>query len=344
LHLEVVNPIEIPEWDALILSHPESSIFHSSAWARVLVGTYGFTPQYFVGAESGRIVAAIPMMEIKNLLSGPRGVSLPFADQCDLILPEGTGLEDIVEHLAEYGKQRGWKAIEFRVRREIPDGVFPYQHYFHHLLELSGNEPGVVPKFRKNIRRNVQKAEREGIKVDISTTLEALEKYYRLHCMTRRDHGLPPPPASFFRNIHRHVVSVGNGIVVLAYHGGRVIAGGVYLGWGDKAYFKYGASDRKYGPFRANQLVMREAIRWYSERGFRNFSFGRTDVENHGLRAYKLGWGTREDTIKKVRYHIRDKRYVSGKNRVYGWHNAVFRKLPIGVSRLIGRALYKFMD
>ena len=83
--VQIVDPLAIPDWDALVMSLPGHSFFHSSAWARVLEQTYGYKPIYFAKVENGKLSGLLPMMEVDSWLTGKRCVSLPFSDQCKLL-------------------------------------------------------------------------------------------------------------------------------------------------------------------------------------------------------------------------------------------------------------------
>src|SRR6266540_5852058 len=77
-----LNPLETPGWDNLVLTHPEASFFHSASWAAVLRDTYGHRPHYFCAMKGERLAATLPVMEVNSTLTGRRGVSLPFTDEC----------------------------------------------------------------------------------------------------------------------------------------------------------------------------------------------------------------------------------------------------------------------
>lgn len=62
---------------------------------------------------------------------------------------------------------------------------------------------------------------------------------------------------------------------MLASFKGTIIAGAIYFHFGEKAVYKYGASDVKYQQLRPNNLVMWEAIRLYCQNGYKSFCFGR---------------------------------------------------------------------
>jgi hypothetical protein len=84
--LDRLNPLTIPDWDALVLNTPGTGFFHTSAWCRVLSESYGYKPVYFAEIEGDRFRTLVPMMEIDSFLTGKRGVSLPFTDYCDPII------------------------------------------------------------------------------------------------------------------------------------------------------------------------------------------------------------------------------------------------------------------
>ncbi len=130
---------------------------------------------------------------------------------------------------------------------------------------------------------------------------------------------------------------------MLASYKKKVIAGAIYFHFGKKATFKYGASDIKYQQLRANNLVMWEAIKFYCQSGYEKFCFGKTESEHKGLLQFKNGWGAREHTIKYYKYDLRSDKYVKDGSLVSGFHNKVFRKMPIPLSKMISSLSYKYM-
>jgi lipid II:glycine glycyltransferase (peptidoglycan interpeptide bridge formation enzyme) len=129
--------------------------------------------------------------------------------------------------------------------------------------------------------------------------------------------------------------------VILASYDDKNIAGGVYFHFGEKAVYKYGASDKRFQNLRANNLVMWEAIQWYSQNGYKNLCFGRTEPENQGLIQFKSGWGTTEEEINYYRYDLNKGSFVPGSSKVTGFHNKIFRNLPLPLLKRIGSVLYK---
>jgi hypothetical protein len=346
------NPITYPGWDDLLLSHPDYSFFHSSAWAKVLFESYHYTPQYFTVIDDGKLLALIPVMEVNSFLTCRRGVSLPFTDYCESLCNGNIGFVHLFDQVTRFGRKHGWKYIELRggysLNSEITHNsqretrnMTPSFTYLGHVIALGENEVEIFYGLKDSVRRNIKKANREGVEVGIFNSLDSVKEFYRLNCMTRRDHGLPPQPFHFFKKIYDHVISKNLGMVVLASLGQENVAGGIYFHFGEKAVFKYGASDKKFQHLRANNLVMWEAIKWYSQKGYKSLCLGRTEPENQGLIQFKSGWGTTEQQINYYRYDLNKGSFVPGSSKVTGFHNKIFRNLPIPISNRIGALLYK---
>ena len=118
-----------------------------------------------------------------------------------------------------------------------------------------------------------------------------MESYYRLHCQTRRRHGLPPQPFKLFAAIQEHVLAPGLGCVITALDRARPIAAAVFMQFGGKALYKFGASDFKYQHLRGNNLVMWEAIRWFASRGCSRLHFGRNVHRQCWTATVQVGMG-----------------------------------------------------
>lgn len=340
MHVSILNPLTYPHWDDLLLTTGRATFFHTSGWARVLVESYGYNPLYFTILEDGKLSGLIPVMEVKSFLTGKRGVSLPFTDMCDPVAGTPETFDRLLKDITAYGRQAGWKHFEIRGGGNfLPNKPVSAEHLVHS-LELTSDATEVSRNFKSNIRRNIRKAEKEGVTVSLERSREAVAAFYKLHCGTRRHHGLPPQPRSFFGKIYEHVIAAGKGFVALAEYKGKPVAGAVYACFHDHAVYKYGASDRGLQHLRPNNLVMWEAIRWCCRNGVRTFGFGRTEPDNEGLLQFKRGWGAAEEKLGYYRYDI--------KNREFAVRNAgpktshdVFKMLPLPMLRLAGNLLYR---
>lgn len=342
--IEIINPLNYPGWDEFVLSTKNYSFFHSSNWARVLQESYGYRPLYFTLIDAGKILAFIPCMEIKSLLTGKRAVSLPFTDYCEPIIERGFSNEIfhlLLNRLIAYGKKAAWKSIELRCGVPLSRQFPPSYTCYGHTLDLSEKDDETFSAFRDSTKRNIKKAVKEGVQVGIFRSLDSVREFYRLNCLTRKEHGLPPQPYRFFEKVYEHILSEDKGFVVLSSYGDVFIAGAICFRFGEKAVYKYGASDRNYQRFRANNLVMWEAIKRCSRNGYKSFCFGRTEPENEGLLQFKRGWSAEERTINYYKYDFKSETFHGKTSNRIGVHNKIFHHMPIPLLKFAGSVLYK---
>lgn len=342
MKIEIVNPLTFAHWDEILLDHPDATIFHTSHWARVLHESYGYKPVYFAAVENRYLKFLLPFMDVNSILTGRRGVSLPFTDYCRVILPEGDDFLDYFYMVERYARKARWKYFELRSDANIPDTVQASTIFYRHLLNLGKGEEALHKGLRASTRRNIKKATSTGVTVVMETSRDALKQFYTLHCQTRKLHGLPPQPFHFFDKLYEHILSNGFGFVALAYQGKQVVSGNVYLHYGHCAVYKYGASDKRYQHFRANNLLKWEAIRWYADRGFRQLCFGRTELDNAGLLQFKRGWGAVETELFYHRLNLQDAAFIKILPKVdSGLQKRLFGVMPLPLLRLAGKLLYR---
>lgn len=335
-----IDPLSGRHWDQIIDRHPDATIFHTSAWAKVLAETYGYTPYYFAASDStGSVVACLA--EVNSWVTGKRGISLPFTDQCSILRSDTCDDDvDAFRHSIETGAQMAWRSIEFRGATESANRGSP-PLFVSHSLSLDESIDRLFRRFESSVRRAVRKAERSCLEVDLSTNLEAVKTYYQLHCKTRRKHGAPPQPFRFFKEIHRQILSEDRGFVVIVKRNGISIAGGIFLQYKNRAEYKFGASDPAYEEFRPNNLVMWTAIKQLVERQAATLCFGRTSSGNAGLRRYKLNWGATEQKLFYTKWSYHEKQYVNCADYALGLQNAFFKRCPLTIARAIGAFTYR---
>lgn len=337
----VVNPLERSNWDEQVATHPGATFFHGTAWPRVLHETYGHKPVYFCRFAGGQLRQVLPVMEVSSLLTGRRGVSLPFADFCS---PLSWGAEDLSALYAfamEHGRKRNWRYLEARGSFRQWPGATRSVGFFGHVLSLEGGEAALFAGLDGAVRRGIRKAEQSGVKVEFANSVEGIRTFYGLHCRTRKRHGLPPQPIEFFENIARHVLGNGHGFVAIARRERQPLAAAVFFHEGHSALYKFGASDHAFQQLRPNNLVMWEAIKRCAAGGFAELHFGRTSLYNDGLRHFKLGFGAMEEPIEYAKHDFRRKGFVSDVDRAEGLFNTFFRCMPEALLVQAGRLLYR---
>lgn len=328
----------------MLAAHPGSSVFHSAGWARVLSQSYRHTPFYLAEMNGSMARSLLPVMEVNSPFTGRRGVTLPFSDECGSVANAQADTSHLFDHAVEVGRQRRWHHLEIRGEISGASPEVPWATYVGHTLDVSTGRETLTAGLEASVRRAIRKAEKSGVRTRLATSLEAMQRYYALHCLTRSKHGAPPQPFSFFRSIVDHLFQTGHGFIMEAWHEDKLIAAGVFLHHGRTAIYKFGASDPAQLNLRGNDLVMWEAIQWLAARGFVSFSMGRSAVANEGLRRFKRGFGTREQAVRYYRYDLRRSKFVAGREEKETWANRMLQLTPLPIFKMIGQTLYPHLD
>lgn len=343
MRIEIVDPLAHSDWNGLLLRSGNHQFFHSAAWAKVLVDRYGYRPIYFAGFNTDQLRFLMPMMEVTSCITGKRGVSLPFADHCTVFDNQSGLLAEAIQKAKEVGKAERWRYIEWRGIAPTISSAVPSDFFFTHDVDLQKTETELFSSLENSNRTSIRKANKSGVFIEISRSFNSLKSFYRLHCLTRKRHGLPPQSFAFFKNIFDSVIVIDLGIFVTAFFSGKAIAAAIFFNFGTRSIFKYGASDMDFQHMRPNNLAMWETISWYRERGIESLNLGRTDPWNHGLLHFKRLWGARERRLDYHRYDFKSSSFIAHPARHSVASSRLFVHIPTIVSRLAGRFLYKHM-
>ncbi len=306
LDIRIIDPRLEPRWERFAEGQPAASVFHTAAWCRVLADTYGFKPKYVAAFDDeGEIRAAVPLMLVDSWLTSRRLVGLPFSDLCTpLVADESYGLAALQVAQAQVD-ELGASMMEMRGCGEVDAPALGFTNgtnFLRHVIPLDPDAGTMEARLHTSAKRAIRKAEREGITVHVRTDIASMREFYRLMVLTRRKHGLLPQPWRFFKNLHKHLFENGEGRLLLAEYNGQVIAGDLLLKFRDELVYKFNASDPAFLHLRPNNLLLWRAMTLGGELGCKTLDLGRCDLDNEGLRRFKLLWGSTEETLSYYYY------------------------------------------
>jgi CelD/BcsL family acetyltransferase involved in cellulose biosynthesis len=336
-----IDPIADPSWRELIERSPSAEVFHHPLWLELLRSQYGYEFEACCLGNGTGIEAGIPVARVQSRLTGRRLVSIPFSDVCPPATAPGAepvALERLGRALAE---RAGRSGLELTVHAPLPSapGAFVQPSFYRHLLPLAGDPAEVEQRFSKSqIKRGIKKARREGLTVERHADRAALDAFYSLHLRTRRRLGVPTQPKRFIRGFER-LFEEGLGFVMLTLDAGEPVAAAVFLTFNGTVTYKYGASDARKLAKRPNNLLFAETIRWACEAGYETLDFGRTDVGNDGLRAFKRAWGAEE--VELAYTYLAERPPKPGPSRRDRLLGATISHSPAFFGRLVGELFYR---
>ena len=265
----------------------------------MLAETYKFQPRY-VGAiaETGEVLAGVPTMLVESRITGRRMIGLPFSDACPPLLHGFDRTDELIGGLLEDYSSQGCAFLELRGGNStLATAGFQKFEFVRHEIPLGASLDEIEGKLSSAKRRARNRATNEGVEVSRSESIADMKVLYKLYVLTRQKHGLPPAPFSFFENIHRFLIEPGMGCLLVAKWKGQVIAIDLLLWYGDHLYYKFNVWDTRFQEVRPNDLLIWEAIRLGKEKELSVFDLGRCEIENEGLRRFKMGWSANESVL-----------------------------------------------
>jgi CelD/BcsL family acetyltransferase involved in cellulose biosynthesis len=330
--------LDDPRWERFASACPTATPFHHPAWAALLSETYGFPAFALALQDAGSLVAGAPFLEIRTLTRKRRWMSLPFTDECPLLAGDPTSERSFLESLASTGEHLGAPAgLDLRTSAAAIGWQTSAGAVIHE-LELGEDANEVKRGFSKSqVVRNIKRAEREGVTVREASSAADLDIFYALHLRTRRRQGVPIQPRRFFDLLWSRLLAQGLGTILLAEAGGRPLAGALFLSWNGTTIYKFGASDPEAWKMRPNHPLFWRAIQEACARGDRRFDFGRTDLDNPGLRDFKSRWGAVERPLIYSTTIPGD-----GHGAVGRAMEAAIQRGPEWICRGLGEALYRY--
>ena len=342
-NIYTVNPLEDRRWPELVERHPKASVFHSLGWLKSLNATYGYEPVAFTTSEpGGDLRDAVVFCVIRSWLTGRRLVSLPFSDHCEPLVENSEELNELLHFVEHLRKRENWKYVELRpaaALASIPAAFRESQSFCLHVLNLNPDLNVLLESFHKNcVQRKIRKSEREGLEYESGRTESQLQKLYGLLKLTRRRHAVPPQPIEWFRNVLNHCGDSAR--IHIAALKGVPVAGILTLSQGKRVVYKYGGSDTHTNNLGGMPLLFWKSIQEAKSNGADEFDFGRSDLDNPGLIAFKEHWAASRQTLTYLRSRIPGESIASS-----SWQSEVSRKvfthLPDVMQEGVGRLIYR---
>jgi len=329
--------LDDPEWIRFVNARPEATVLHQPAWASFLTECYGFESFALTQTRGGKVIAGVPVMEVRRPLARPRWVSLPFTDECGLL--GGDASDAFIRALDQAREAAGIVSHEIRGRVA---GGHQRSHGYSHRLPLDKDMDALLRGYRSSIRQGIRVAAREGVVVRRAETRGDLtETFYRLHVATRRRLGVPVQTRRFFELLWERLIEGEYGFVLIAELKGTPLSAAVFLHSNRRVLYKYGASDARFLKLRANTALFHDAIQRSVEAECQAFDWGRTDPDDEGLRRFKASWGSVEEkliysTVGAAPGGERER------SRARDLSRFVIRKSPSSVCRAAGAVLYRY--
>lgn len=296
------NPLKIDknEWVDFVDNHPNGNIFHTPQMYAVYLNTPKFTPVVLLAKnQKGTVVGclmAVVQREYKGLIGNLTTRSIIFGGP--LTENNSTVVADVL--LKKYNDLLKSKAIYTQFRNLYDNSVFAQifnqngyklEAHLDILMDLTKPIEELEQNLHKERRRNIAKAEKEGLVFKQLIRKEEINDVIRLLVKTYRRVKVPMSYEELFIHSKEFLGSKVN--FFGAYYGDKMIAGQVRLCYKDTVYAWYSGSESEHFNKRPNDFLLWNVLLWSKENNYKVFDFGGAGKPNvpYGVRDYKLKFG-----------------------------------------------------
>ncbi len=291
--MKIINALEIQR-----ITSPNIHLFNSFQWLKVIANSYGI--EFFaVSDESNKHVLPFCLLE-DDFFSSVK--SIPFGDYTLIKYPD-TFLTEALQFLKETYPDR---YIETTVVNNTLPSVEDYTGINSgFLIRIDINRWKESRDWKDAYERNIRNALNFGLAVKVSTSLDSLTGFYKLHEQLRiKKFRKLPQPFHFFTNIYNEFIIKGKGFLLEAWNKDTLIASWVILECKDILYYKLGASDINTLHLRPNDLLFRSLMQYGSDRNFKTIDLGFSGATKtyEGLIRFKSKEGGQKIPIFHLEY------------------------------------------
>jgi len=214
---------------------------------------------------------------------------------------EGEEYSSLEDEYIEYCKKNNY--ISEFVRFHLFSN---YHNVFKGLVESNTNNivrsltddlDEIFMNFDHKVRKNIKKAQRAGLRVEIDYTGKMTEDFLDIYYSTM--HRNNANSAFFFKKEFFEYIEkmMDNHVYFYVIYEGNVISTELVLYSGDNCYSFLGGTKSEYFSLRPNDFLKYEIIKWAKYQGFKRFVLGGGHGEDDGIYKYKKSFAP--DGIKK---------------------------------------------
>lgn len=336
------------KWNEYILSHPDSSPYHLWAWKESVEQAYGHKAFYFLAEDSGQVVGAFPLFNLRIPLLLNELVALPFCDVGNCLADSIQVQNELVGQAKTLANEIKCQKTSLRGSLKEPDIPDPNVHVektgkVRMLFPLPDSSEILLASFKSKLRSQIRKAEKNGVQFRWAGS-DGVDPFYAVYCQNMRDLGSPPHSRQWFASImtnYREKARIG-----LAEYDGKCIGAGLILSTNTLTVIPWASTLREYNRFSPNMLLYWNFLKFSADNGFKTFDFGRS-TEGEGTYRFKKQWGAQP--VPLLWYSLQkntsqEDKPMQAESNARNIIASIWGKLPLPVSNYIGPRLRKYIS
>ncbi len=351
--------LDDPRLGPFIATHPSATVYHQQAWLQSLAAEYK-QELVMLACENAekRILGVFPLIRTRGLpipvggnLSKARLASLPRTPVSGPLATSSEISRMLLSYAISRVSEKPGVLLQIKTEGPLLDGLvdgFSGTAWRKSFVVPLPEDPA---KFQldSRVRKKVNKAQRLGLQVRMTSSEEDMRKWYVLYLRTMRRVVVPPRPLRLFLALQKYMEPLGlmKTMMVERHVDGQTVAvaGQVFLMSNKRVCCAFPASPSENFHLNPNELIHWEGIQWAMKNGYREYDIGETPTNDTTLAAFKLKWGAEPRLL--YRYYFpqdsaanADSSKLSTHQELLGW---CWRHMPLYVTTLVGDLIYSYL-
>jgi serine/alanine adding enzyme len=326
------------DWDEYV-SRKQGSIYQDSRWSQLIKRVFGQDSHYLMASEHGEIVGILPLIQLKSMLFGNFLVSMPYFNYGGIVADRHDVTIALISSAHELREELGCSHIEMRFDSEQSFDLPVRTDKITMLLDLPDDPDELWQALGSKLRAQVKRPIREGVEF-LTGGVELLDDFYSVFSTNMRDLGTPVYSKQFFKEM---LDTFGeNTFVSVVRLNGEAVGAGFLIGNNGKLEIPWASTLRKVNRIGVNMFLYWNILKAAIEKDFKVFDFGRSS-KDAGTLKFKKQWGGSEKQL----YWYYDMRQneplpaLNPNNKKYQLAIAAWKKMPVGITRIVGPLLVK---
>ncbi|MED6335010.1 MAG: GNAT family N-acetyltransferase [Planctomycetota bacterium] len=283
------SPEEDEQRDRYVRSHPASTVFHLSGWARAVESAFRAGRRDLIALEGERIVGVLPLASCRRALGGRNWISAPWGVYGGPIASRPEIAERLVCAAQEWAADAGARRLELRCLEDPHlSGFSASDLYVTFRKRLPEREEDVLRTFPRTERKYLRQAvERHGLSIEEGHHLR--HDLARLFLSSKRTLGSPGLPARWWEALE---AELGAEYVLHGARRGDELLGVTltFLHRQEAAMYYVGTAPEANRRYHTTTYMIASCMEWSVRHGYELFDLGRSRRDS-GACTFKINQG-----------------------------------------------------
>lgn len=331
--------VDRERWNRFVFEHPEGTFFHRAEWETLVRRAFRHRTHYLFAERDGLVSGVLPLVEVKSALFGHSLVSTPFCVYGGILALDAEAHGALERKACALARELNVDYLEMRNRKRSHEGWPSKDLYvtFRRPIEADSekNMQAIPRKQRAMVRKGIQK--------NLTTEIDAgTERIYAIYSESLRNLGTPVFSARYLRMVKE--IFRDDCEVLTVVSGGEAVASVMSFYFRDEVLPYYGGSVLAARSVAGNDFMYWQVMERAREKGVKLFDFGRSKRDT-GSFDFKAHWGFEPEPLCYEYFLVKSDKLpdLSPKNPRYERMIALWRKLPVPLSRLLGPPVARYL-